>query len=652
MVDYLELQHPERISRRRRPIPSSRAHPLLMADETQPLPLQAQCLLYLGFHLEAFPPEALALLPARLRIQLLRGLPAIDVCQLERTAVGVGIDMNACVWEYIFKDRSTTFPSLTVLNDLAVDPNGRLDYRDNYVGNIASATLHGNSFLAKQCSDNNPTMDAILQARLLLLGLPPLFEPAGLGHHISYIPSPSFPEVCNWVIPQRYASLLPARSRSVAPYSEFALMKLLMLKCHYFPDRVYIDSGLFCASSMGDVIHMLRPSVFKAFLSKLRYLGIEFSTRYKDLSYMYYTADYGSKITNVPKYVLETVFATEKPQLKSLALTGPSKFISSCLPHISPFLSQTLKPVGQATSSRGGNVEYPKTPYAGLRSVSVSMNDEETISEYTHFCLESIVQHQSALTEVNLHSYDIHHTTAYMEVHLLTTLASLFKQEQFRRLHLEKTTVTHSILDTLVSTFLTAPCSGLQTLNFVDVVFDTTTFFRTKPTTFSALTPPCGASKYKSLAFRKIRSIIPLFQWLSALPFIALHTLEFTSIPTTLEGTDRVLSALASIPALQVANLILASMSIETSPSAQSLQAWETIVGNPYLRTLNLTNSHFPAQSLIYGLRKQAFVGGLEKLTLSTADSAPLPPEVSEAILALPKFVELILIKNAAPLSY
>ena len=64
----------------------------------QPLGLQRQCFLYLVTHLEQFSPDSLALLPQKIRKELLLTLPAADIFQLETTDVVSGIKMNA-IWK-------------------------------------------------------------------------------------------------------------------------------------------------------------------------------------------------------------------------------------------------------------------------------------------------------------------------------------------------------------------------------------------------------------------------------------------------------------------------------------------------------------------------------------------------------------------------
>ena len=63
--------------------------------------LQNQCLVYIIAHLDEFTPSSLALLFTRLRCLLLVNLPAVDICQLERTEVVHGIDMWRNVWRNV-----------------------------------------------------------------------------------------------------------------------------------------------------------------------------------------------------------------------------------------------------------------------------------------------------------------------------------------------------------------------------------------------------------------------------------------------------------------------------------------------------------------------------------------------------------------------
>ena len=67
-------------------------------EAAQPLSLQQHCFLYLLAHLEEIPPASLALLPRRMRHELLLILPTADILLLEHTGVVDGINMDK-VWE-------------------------------------------------------------------------------------------------------------------------------------------------------------------------------------------------------------------------------------------------------------------------------------------------------------------------------------------------------------------------------------------------------------------------------------------------------------------------------------------------------------------------------------------------------------------------
>ena len=69
-----------------------------------PAPLQLQCLLYLMGHLDEFTSTALSLLPRHIRHELLLLLPAVDVWQLEGTAVTDDILMDD-VWQTLYNNR-------------------------------------------------------------------------------------------------------------------------------------------------------------------------------------------------------------------------------------------------------------------------------------------------------------------------------------------------------------------------------------------------------------------------------------------------------------------------------------------------------------------------------------------------------------------
>ena len=66
-----------------------------------PLSLEDSCLPLLINNLEHYSLELLALLPLRLSYRLLTNLPVLDLCQLERTSVAVGVDLES-IWKLKF----------------------------------------------------------------------------------------------------------------------------------------------------------------------------------------------------------------------------------------------------------------------------------------------------------------------------------------------------------------------------------------------------------------------------------------------------------------------------------------------------------------------------------------------------------------------
>ena len=66
-----------------------------------PLSLEDSCLAWLVNDLENYSLESLALLPLRLRYRLLANLPVLDLCQLERTSVALGVDLES-IWKLKF----------------------------------------------------------------------------------------------------------------------------------------------------------------------------------------------------------------------------------------------------------------------------------------------------------------------------------------------------------------------------------------------------------------------------------------------------------------------------------------------------------------------------------------------------------------------
>ena len=82
------------------------------------LPLQKQCILYLLFHADEFPPSYLGLLPRRLRRDLLDCMSIADVCRLEGTPFTDGISTKE-IWMQVYNEIITKmqgFPLIAPYN--------------------------------------------------------------------------------------------------------------------------------------------------------------------------------------------------------------------------------------------------------------------------------------------------------------------------------------------------------------------------------------------------------------------------------------------------------------------------------------------------------------------------------------------------------
>ena len=66
-----------------------------------PLSLEDSCLAWLVNDFENYSLESLDLLPLRLHYRLLANLPVLDLCQLERTSVALGVDLES-IWKLNF----------------------------------------------------------------------------------------------------------------------------------------------------------------------------------------------------------------------------------------------------------------------------------------------------------------------------------------------------------------------------------------------------------------------------------------------------------------------------------------------------------------------------------------------------------------------
>lgn len=562
-----------------------------MATTPQPLSLEDQCLLYLVGHLETYPPEFLALLPIRHRRTILQNLPAVDICQLEGTLVADGIDVNEDVWKSVWNTRMTVLvdgdallKSTYAFMPAYAKPLGQ--YKEYYFQIAANILLK-------------------YQSSKYMLGFNLLFSvPACLGitcwenleNSLAVGPSGQF----NHPIPARFN-----RHVKTLGFRSY-LMNTLIKQCHYLPSVVCIDCELYTQTELWQTRSFY--CLLKEFLQKVRHFKLECFIAGCD-------EEKQSEVFLVPAVFLEAILTGEysKPHLKSLTLRGCDSFVAAAVVTVASFFSP-LKSFDSLTPVHLRHMKY--IPYSGLESLHICVSSFSTDgsdlddSNEPYMCIEALIHHQVALTEVHLSGLypDGPEPEKYSD--LISTVASLFKQPHFCKLTLEEQPFRLSELGTTVAPFLQAPCSHQQELTFIGLQIDA----RYPPENLNIQSAPFQDSlEHKKLQFLKVEfkgTLAPFCTWVSQLPLsLKMFGLD---VESSRSATDFAVSG----SSFQVKQLKLRGFPFTSS------QTFASILQSPVLQSLSLSGCNIVfcyglLSALTEGILRQASIGVLEELDLS-----------------------------------
>ncbi len=379
-----------------------------MASSEDPLSLEDQCLLYLVHHLEEYTPETLASLPLHLRRRLLLNLPAVDVCQLEDTAVTDGIDMEVSVWKALLGSR-VDHERLTIYR--------RGCLKQSYFDIVAECLVDGGDDIT---------------AESLLFSVP-----RSLGT-VGHCGAPS-----GWhSMPERHTQ---------QSYSQVEMMALIVDRYKQVPCSISVNCGDFIRTELWQSRSLAVSLMLKDFLATIHSISLVEVECEDDESY------------RVPQYIFELVLSSAHPVLKSLSLCGEIGFLRHAIAAAAAVFSppSCIRNHSQSVYPR---LVYPgrlpNTPYSNLTSISVFVREDLPEEEVEpHYQLESVIRHQSSLTSVDLtwdaESTELPSSTAAM-LSLYEALGCLFDQPQFRKLKLALITLTWSRINALIPKFLTS----------------------------------------------------------------------------------------------------------------------------------------------------------------------------------------------------
>ena len=319
--------------------------------------LQMSCLCYIARHVQEFPVLHLASLPKRLRIDVLRFLPAVDICRLEEGPVSADIDMEFEVWETVCDIRLPYAPA-QVLLELSRLENAGVSELFSWEEDSQFKAQYFDMVTGCLFSSNSTSKPA---AYYLLC-------------HVPEIQSSGFPP---------------------DTFSDVEMLHILMEQCRFFPSSVNITVGSLLSSTLW-LNKNESITVLAAFFSRLSRLSISTVPRRGEED-----PESLVKFCEAFRFVLEAVFlkTSRQPALTHLVVKLGVGVMISALDHLADFIS----------SRACGLAKYACSPlvagYNGLKFLSVDLSgDDESIYSLSELPtnVRLIVEQQSDLSSLHL----------------------------------------------------------------------------------------------------------------------------------------------------------------------------------------------------------------------------------------------------------
>ena len=527
--------------------------------------LQNQCLVYIIAHLDEFTPSSLALLSTRLRCLLLVNLPAVDICQLERTEVVHGIDMCRNVWRNVGFQRlpvrvRVKLVCLTAPLPTEGSPLG-LDYKGFFFSCISSVVLSSLGspkylpWYDSPCPCNTQHL-RYAEASIFAVPLNILGVQKWKKLQDSFTVQPEY----KFLAPPRYSWIADPKLRC---HKESQLIDILIEKCGILPTQVWIN----CESFMRHIWQSkhLKPLLYQ-FLSNILVLRTTVTLQRGPLT---------SGFLNVPSFLLKAILQHKKKGLRHLAIDGEEHYVLAVLHSMMTLLGPFIH---QHTSK--------SIPYSGLERLEVSLESteggdmERCYSEASSY-LASILQHQRAINSLSLQSWPL------TSPKLVSAFSSLFHQPHYTSVSLKCMIIPFPLFQELVGSFLSSPNRKQLRLN--NISFEEQCHMnqptRCKIPAHSLLT--LDICDIESLA------VVPMLSCVIGYPSLHLNTLFLTNLGTLKD--EGVLDFLCHAPDIQIKHLSLCNITC----SLQKCQnQWDSIFCDWNLSALEFCRRDIGQQGL------------------------------------------------------
>ncbi len=639
---------------------------LVSTDEgtamTKPLSLQYLTFLHLAAHLDRYPPDSLALLPCRLRQELLSQLTPVDILQLELTSVCEGLDMNE-VWKNVCQRHdlksyaSTIFSGvspavyLTTLLNIArtlsarKTENSPVDWREFFVTVACNLLLCAQQLPLAQYSE--PSCNVTEQHSIYVILLQYLFCNQFWRAKRYTLEGDG---ISMFVYGQRVRPSRFARYTSITQVS-FTLTDLVAFVtdvCRVYPKSLVVDCDLcsieqFYSLPMGE-------KLLQDFLSQVR--DVHFVSRSMNL---------GSTITVTQ--LLRVILSTPSPELCSLSIcleeeqravergslvradTSLRNILLAIRPFFAAFQEDSSSEGFPCSSASTGMKSLVNGPCLSLRSLRVSKKGRH--SGTSGLCAKyffDIVQAQQKLETVEISGWWTWSDRLTPPVNI-SSVSSLFFHSQLSLIQLRQLDLPAFVVQSLVEAFVQSPSTHKQEFTLYSVWMYGDCRGRTTTVDNHLNLPkkdPVTEQKYLTLQSMYIPN--SFIEWLTTLECINLNTLVVCDVQYDRDMyPGGIIGALGRHKHCQVRTVHL-STHTHYCPS----EGLELLLQSPSLKELCLTGpKHELFDNLLTGLQNQAAVGSLRTLAIFQTSFVEMDSSefgrLAAAVFSLPQLSELTL---------
>ena len=625
--------------------------PVPEENKKEPISLQQLCFVHVILHLEDFPPDSLALLPRRIRRELLFCLPAADLFPIERTSVVEGIEMNE-IWGKLCERLSPGKPGGTARRLL--EP-------------LIMKLQHAGPTMWKQLADPLCTVWKELFAIItcsLLLHISPIcisdyFKPVSFRQRLRLhrVVTGDFASVLQYLFCSAYLSAKYIRAygglslvvcgQVVKPkrFVEYLdkcdgmkLLRYVIERCRMYPKCLFINCTSSARSSLFREIRANEENV--RFLQKLlcEVQQVEFVVRAGFRMY--------ARAQEHIYLMIRSILSSPNPQLESLTIQAreavvPPTFKPTCGTLVKGILTDIAalfgdfpprtNPVAPSvpTSSR------PIVPYHGLKKLNISTTGiwkpgstsaDATASEY----FIRIAQSQAKLESLHISRWWVWSEKSAPPMDF-NSLCSLFFHSSLSYLHFHELDLPAAFVQGLIRTFLYSSVSHSMELILHSV------WMYNEPISDDKLVPywdgviPNPDDDHSGLKHKTLRLVSmyisnPFITWLSTLQFIRLKELELTDLQYDSDmKPGGILGALGRHSNCQITNVEVSSHTVDCPK-----EGLDTLLQHSSVNTLNLVGAKKDLlESLARGLVSKSTVDSLQTLSISIAQ---LKPEEMEEI--------------------